>query len=135
MFVESNRTVPNFTKMTIFILILLGAYSLNGIGGTPIDDAWLNSPTIILYFLDIVEVQFRCGWKRELFLYYQILFLQAIIKTPLQNISGSSLQGDVLFPILIDNCVVLLVNIYAVFILHGGLTLITLKNKKSTLAL
>ena len=36
-----------------------------------------------------------------------------------------------LFPVLIDNCVVLLVNIYAVFIVHGGLTLITL-NKQTT---
>ena len=32
--VENNRTVPNSTKMTIFIAILLGAYSSNGIGGT-----------------------------------------------------------------------------------------------------
>ena len=74
--------------MTIFIAILLGAYSSNGIGGTP-----------------------------------------------LQIISGSSLQEDVLFLVLIDNCVVLLVNVYAVFIVHGGLTLITLKNKKTTLPL
>ena len=82
------RTVPKSTKMTIFIAILLGAYSSNGIGGTP-----------------------------------------------LQIISGSSLQEDVLFLVLIDNCVVLLVNVYAVFIVHGGLTLITLKNKKITLPL
>ena len=34
-----------------------------------------------------------------------------------------------LFPVLIDNCVVLLVNVYAVFIV---LTLITLKNKQAT---
>ena len=68
MFVESNRTVSNSTKMTIFIAILLGAYSSNVIGGTPINYAWLNSPTIILCFLNIVEAQFRCGWKRELFL-------------------------------------------------------------------
>ena len=68
MFIESNRTVPNPTKMTNFIAILLGAYCTNGIGGTPINYAWLNSPTIILCFLDIVEAQFRCGWKRELFL-------------------------------------------------------------------
>ena len=40
-----------------------------------------------------------------------------------------------LFPVLIDNSVVLLVNVYAVFIVHGGLTLITLKNKKTTLPL
>ena len=40
-----------------------------------------------------------------------------------------------LFPVLIDNCVVLLVNVYAVFIVHGGLTLITLKNKQTTLPL
>ena len=68
MFVESNRIIPNSTKMTSFIAILLGRYSSNGIGGTPINYAWLNSPTIILCFLDIVEAQFRCGWKRELFL-------------------------------------------------------------------
>ena len=67
MFVESNRTVPNSTKMTIFIAIWLGAYSSNGIGGTPINYAWLNSPTIILCFLDIEEAQFRFGWKRGLF--------------------------------------------------------------------
>ena len=73
MFVESNRTVPNSTKMTIFIAILLGAYSCNGIGGTPINYAWLNSPTIILCFLDIVDAQFRCGWKRELFLLVSLL--------------------------------------------------------------
>ena len=68
MFVESNRTVPNSTKMTIFIVILLGAYSSDGTGGTPIIYAWLNSPTIILCFLDIVEAQFWCGWKSGLFL-------------------------------------------------------------------
>ena len=68
MFVESNRTVPNSSIMTIFIAILLGAYSSNVIGGTPINYGCLNSLTIILCFLDIVEAQFRCGWKRELFL-------------------------------------------------------------------
>ena len=73
MFVESSRTVPNSTKMTIFIAILLGAYSSNGIGGTPINYAWLNSPTIILCFLEIVEALCRCGWKRELFLSVYIL--------------------------------------------------------------
>ena len=65
----------------------------------------------------------------------KILFLQAIIKTPLQIISGSSIQGDVLFPVLADNCVVFLVNVYVVFIAHGGLTLITIKNKQTTLPL
>ena len=65
----------------------------------------------------------------------QILFLKAMIKTPLQIISGSSVQGDVLFPVLIDNCVVLLVNVYAVFIVHAGLTLITFRNKRTTLPL
>ena len=48
MFVGSNRAVPKSTKMTIFIAILLSAYSSNGIGGTPINYARLNSPTIIL---------------------------------------------------------------------------------------
>ena len=58
------------------------------------------------------------------------------MKTPLQVISGSSLQGDVLFKVLIDNCVVLLVNVYAVFISHAGLTtLLTLANKQITLPL
>ena len=74
--------------MTIFIAILLGAYSSNGIGGTP-----------------------------------------------LQIISGSSLQEDMLFPVLIDNCVVLLVNVYAVFIVHRGLALTTLENKTTTIPL
>ena len=64
----------------------------------------------------------------------KILLLSAIIKAPLQIISGSSAQGDVLFPVLIGNCVVLIVNVYAVLIVHGGLTLITLKNKQTTLA-
>ena len=72
-FVESNRTVPNFTKMTISIAILLGAYFSSGIGGTPINYARSNSPTIILYFLDFIEAQFRCGWKRELFLSVALL--------------------------------------------------------------
>ena len=137
-FVESNRTVPNSTKMTISITILLGAFSSNGIGGTTINYAWLNSSNIILCFLDIAEAQFRCGWKRELFLSVssKILFLEAIMKTPLQIVSGSSLQGDVLFKVLIDNCVVLLVNVYAVFISHAGLTtLLTLANKQITLPL
>ena len=40
-----------------------------------------------------------------------------------------------LFPILTDNCVVLLVNVYAVFIVHEGLTLITFKNKQAALPL
>ena len=68
MFVKSNRTAPNFRKMTIFIAILLDAYFSNVIGGTPINSAWLNIHTIILCFLDIGEAQFQCGWKRELFL-------------------------------------------------------------------
>ena len=54
-----------------------------------------------------------------------------MIKTPLQIISGSSVHGDVLFPVLIDNCVVLLVNVYAVFIVQERLTLITFKNKQT----
>ena len=68
MFFESNRSVPSSTKMTISIAILLGVYSSNGTGGTPVNYAWLNSPTIILCYLDIAEAQFWCGWKRELFL-------------------------------------------------------------------
>ena len=55
MFVESNRTGPNSTKMKIFIAILLGAYCSNRFGGTPINYAWFNSPTIVLCFLEIVE--------------------------------------------------------------------------------
>ena len=39
-----------------------------------------------------------------------------------------------ILPSLIDNCVVLLVNLYAAFILHGGLTLIILE-KQTTLPL
>ena len=42
---------------------------------------------------------------------------------------------SVSFLVLIDNCAVLFVNVYAVFIVHGGLTLITLKNKQTTLPL
>ena len=60
-------------SQTIFIAILLGAYSSNGIVGTPINYAWLNSPTIIFCFLDIVESHFQCGWKRELFLSVYLL--------------------------------------------------------------
>ena len=67
------REQQNSTNMTIFIAILLGAYSSNGISGIPINYAWLNSPTIILCFLDIVEAQFRRGWKRELFLSVRFL--------------------------------------------------------------
>ena len=63
MFVESNRTVPN---PTIFIVILLGTYSSNETGVTPINYVWLNSLTTSLCFLNIVEGQFRCGWKRKL---------------------------------------------------------------------
>ena len=59
---ELSQTVP------IFIAILLGAFSSNAIGGIPINYAWFSIPTIILCFLDIEEAQFRCGWKRELFL-------------------------------------------------------------------
>ena len=40
-----------------------------------------------------------------------------------------------LFPVLTGNCVVLFVNVYAIFIVHGGLTLITLKNKQTILPL
>ena len=57
------------------------------------------------------------------------------MKTPLQITSGSSLQGDVLFPVLIDDYVVLLVIVNTIFIVHGGLTLTTLKNKQITLPL
>ena len=65
----------------------------------------------------------------------KISFFKAIIRTPLQIISGSSVQGDVLFPVLIDNCVVSVVNIYPVLIAHAGMVLITLKNKQTTLCL
>lgn len=35
---------------------------------SPINCACLNSLTIVLCFSDSVEVQFRCGWERELFI-------------------------------------------------------------------
>ena len=64
-----------------------------------------------------------------------VYFSNGIGGTPLQIISEPSFQEDMLFPVLIDNCVILLLNVYAVFIVHGGLTLTTLKNKKATLPL
>ena len=131
-FFESNRTASNSTELTIFIAILLGAYSSNGIGGIPINYVWLNSPTIILCSLDIVEAQFQSGWKWELFL--SVCLLKIYFKTLLKIISVFSFQGDVILPSLIDNFVVLLVNVYEAFILHGGLTLITLENQ-TTLSL
>ena len=67
MFVESNRTVTNSTKMIILIAIWLGAYSSNGIGGTPINYAWFNSPTIILYFLDVLEADSGVDGKEDCF--------------------------------------------------------------------
>ena len=97
MFVQSNRTVPNPTKMTIFIAILLGAYSSNGIGGTPINYTWSNSPNIILCFLDIVEVQFQCGWKRELFLsvcllkYYFFMLSSRLLFKSFQDLASRGL--------------------------------------------
>ena len=130
MFIESNGTVPNSLKMTIFIAILLGTYS----NTLCMVEQHNNNFVFSEYFRGPIPV-----WMEKrivpISVSSKILFLQAIIKTPLQTISGSSLQGDVLFKVLIDNCVVLLVNVYAVFIVHGGLTLITLKNKKTTLPL
>ena len=93
MFFESNRTVPNSTKITIFIAILLGAYSSNGISGTPINYAWLNSPTKIL-FSGYSEVQFRCGWKKELFLsvcllkYYFFRLSSRLLFKSFQNLAS-----------------------------------------------
>ena len=57
----------------------------------------------------------------------KILFLYVVIKTPLQIILGSSVQGDLILPVLIDNCVVLLVDVYVISILNGVLKMITLK--------
>ena len=119
MFFESNKTVSNSTKLTIFIAILLGAYSSNDTGGTPINYVWLNSPSVIFCSLDIVETQFRRGWKWELFLSVCLL---KYFKTVPKIIWGSSVQGDTILPPLIDNCVVLLINVSGVFILQGGLT-------------
>ena len=119
-FFESNRTVSNSTKLTIFIALLLGTYSSNDIGATPINYVLLNSPSVIFCSLDIVETQSRRGWKWELFLL--VCLLEYNFKTVPKIISGSRVQGDVILLPSIDNCVVLLLIVYEFFILHGGLT-------------
>ena len=58
MFAEHNRTVPNSTKMKILITILLGGYLSLRLVVPPINYAWLNSPAIVLCFLDSEEIQF-----------------------------------------------------------------------------
>ena len=59
----------------------------------------------------------------------EILILYAAIKTLLQIISGSSFQGDMILPILIDSWVVLSVKVHTIFVLNGELILITLNKQ------
>ena len=112
---RATELLPNCsTKITILIAILLGACcSYETVG--PINYAWLNSPTLI-FSLDIIEAQFRWGWKRELF-----------VLVCISVFSESSVHWDVILLFLIDICVILFVNVHPVFILNGRLTLITLK--------
>ena len=89
----SNRTVPNFTKMTFLITILLGAYYLNKL-------CMVEQPHHSSVFF---------GQRRGpipvvcISVSSKILFLQAAIKTSLPIISGSSFQRDVLLSVLSDN--------------------------------
>lgn len=59
---------------------------------------------------------------------FKILFLQ-IFKTAPKIISGSSVQGDVGLPVLIDNFTFLLVNVYALFVANVVLTLVNLNKQ------
>ena len=61
MFAESNRTAPNSTKFHInenFDYYFVKWVLALEISDTPINYAWLNSPTIVLCFLDSVEAQY-----------------------------------------------------------------------------
>ena len=84
-------------------------------------------------FLDKVEVQFLCGLKKELLVSFCLLkhyFLR--LSARLLFKSFQDLDFREIFPVLTDICAVLFVNVYALFVLNGGLTLITL-NKQTNI--
>ena len=64
------------------------------IGGTPINYAWLNSPTIVLCFLDSLEVQFMLFVSACLLKYY---FLRARLHEPEVNSNRFeiSIRGEI----------------------------------------
>ena len=124
---ESNSTIPNFqTASNVYWFLRLMV--------SPINYAWLDSPAIVFCFSDSVEVQFRCGWNRELFISACLLkshFFRLSARLFLESFQDLDFRG-VSIAGLIDNCVVLFVNVYALFALNLGLTLKTLSKQTNT---
>lgn len=107
-FAQSNRNVPNSSKMTISIAVLLGAYSY------PWNWWYHNKLCMVGQFYynflsyDCIKTQFRCEKKEvdRISTFSKVLFIQ-VVKTFLQTISGTSIQVAVILLVLSDNCIVL----------------------------
>ena len=96
---ESNSTIPNFQTAS-------NAYWFLRLMVSPINYAWLNSLAIVLCFSDSVEVQFRCGWNRELFISACLLkshFFRLSARLFLESFQDLDFRG-VSIAGLIDNC-------------------------------
>ena len=111
------KTVRKSTKMIILIAILLGLNSCYGTGGTPKNYASLDSYPKTLCSLDCVKAQFWCEWKQESFVsewllkYHFFRMLRLLFK----SLHELAFAGFVVLPVLIDNCIVFLVNVYVLF--------------------
>ena len=60
----NQQNYPKVHKNDNFDRHFVRCDSCFGIGGTPTNYVWLDSPTVILCSLVCVKPQFRCGWKR-----------------------------------------------------------------------
>ena len=56
---QSHEKPPGLT-----FFILLGKKSSSGFGGTPISHTWMNNSTITVSYLDSLNAQLYCPWKR-----------------------------------------------------------------------
>ena len=92
-------------------------------GGTPINNAWLNSPTIVLCFLDSVEAQFRLLVSACLLKYYFFRLPSRLLFKSFQDLAFRGMSFWFL---------VLSVKVHVLFALNGELILITLNKQGST---
>ena len=78
--------------------------------------------------MDSVEVQFRCGWERDLFILVHFLKYNF----PFESFQNVAFRGYLILLVLIDNCVAFFVIVHAPFVLNGGLALINLNKETNT---
>ena len=84
---------------------------------------------MVLCFLDKVETQFRLFVSACLLKHYFFRLPSRLLLKSFQNLA---LGGDVILPVLINDCVVLYVKVHALFVLKGELIIITFDKQTNT---